>query len=323
MEPVAGPIWRVKMREELQRFARRRKLLNNSEEVIELIFKNQDLPFSLWAKTTYPRSVNIFCKVNCIVCNSESRISTKHLAKRTLVKEEVCLKCGSLEIYKREEWRDANSKAQKKIQSTPEQKRKNALGVSKFWRENPEKLEQMRQTMLSKYENPEYKEKVAKARGKNSHALSGEYTFKDGRVIEFGSSYELCFLIWLENQPQYKIVRKCKFYIKYNHNGRLRYYYPDYVLISDTKKMIVEIKSVVPHYYDESKNAAKVEAAEKFIKENNFDSYWFIDEAEAEQIGLLLKRSTKIKPLCKELHSESRIKLFSNKKELQYIGRIQ
>ena len=33
--------------------------------------------------------------------------------------------------------------------------------------------------------------------------------------------------------------------------------------------------------------------------------------------------SLPIKPLCKELHSENRIKLFSKKKELQYIGRIQ
>ena len=195
------------MREELHKFARRRKLTKNSEEVIELIFNNQDLPFDLWAETTYPRSVNIFCKINCIVCNSESRVHTKHLAKRTLIKEEICMKCGSLEIYKRDEWAEANSKAQKKIQSTPEHKLKNSIGVSKFWKENPEKLEQMKQKILSNYENPEYKERIAKARGKNHHALSGEYTFKDGRVIEFGSSYELCFLIWLEAQPQYKVIR--------------------------------------------------------------------------------------------------------------------
>lgn len=310
------------MDEELYKFARRRKLLKCDEEVIEYIFNGEDIPFPLWSKKTYPRSVNVFCEINCIACGEKSRATTKHLAKRTLLKEEVCLKCGNAEVRKKDEWLKINSEAQKKVQSTPEQKLKNSLAVKKFWKENPEKKELVRQKLLSYYEDPAYKKMVAEARTKNLHALSGKFKFRNERWVEFGSSYELCFLMWLEDQEGVSQIRKCKFYIEYNHKNRLRFYYPDFLLVKNGKRIIVELKSRKTPFFDELKNQAKIVATEKFIKEMNYDGYWFIDEEEADCVGLKFKRSARIKPICKVLHKENRIKLFSKEKELRYIGRI-
>jgi hypothetical protein len=310
------------MTEELYKFAKRRKLLKLSEAIIQLIYDEIDLPFELWIRESYPRSKNIYCEINCIICNQQSRISTKHLAKRTLIKEEICMKCGNNEVYKRIEWIKANSEAQKKIQSTPEQKLKNSQGVTRFWNENPEKKEQVRQKLLSYYEDPKYKKMVAKSRGKIFHALAGEYKFRNKNWIEFESSYELCFLIWLESQNEYHTIRKCKFYIEYEYEGRIRYYYPDFVIMNNNEKIIVELKSTKPFYYDEKKNTAKIKATENFINRANFDRYWFIEENEAQDIGLIFKRSSKIKPLCKKLFRENKIKLFSKEKERRYIGEV-
>lgn len=319
MGPARGSKEVKKMEDYLRKFAKKRKLTKCSKEILELIYQNKDIPFSIWSKEKSVKSKNVFCSLTCIKCGRIERKSTKYLAKRTLILEEICTKCGKYEIYNRKEWLRANSEAQKKIQSTPEQKRKNAEGVSKFWKNNPDIKEQVRQKLLSYYEDPKYKKMVADSRSKNFHALSGKYKFRN-KWVEFGSSYELCFLLWLENKTEYQVPRKCKFHIEYEYKERIRYYYPDYILLKNNEKILVEIKSKKYPFFDEEKNNAKIKYTEKFIANNNIDKYWFIDEDIAKNIGLIFKRSSRIKKTCKDLYSEDKLILFSKEKKKRYIG---
>lgn len=291
-----------------------------SQEIIDLVLSGMDIPFKLWSETRYPRSKSVFCKISCNICGNVSRIDTKHLSKRVMVFEEVCGKCAISYVTKNPEWIAKNSASQKLIQSTPEQKRKNAEGVSRFWQENPDKKEQVRQKLLEKYKDPKYKKMVLNSRGRSTFALSGEYFFRDKSWIEFGSSYELCFLLWAENALEISSIRKCKFSIPYFFEEKDRLYFPDFLIVKNGKKIIVENKSIFNYFFDSKKNEAKVFATLDFLKKMGYDSYWFIDEDEAKKINLTLKRSSGIKLLCKILYKKNKLKLFSEKHMKRYIG---
>jgi hypothetical protein len=102
--------------------------------------------------------------------------------------------------------------------------------------------------------------------------------------------------------------------------NRIHHYLPDFLIFKNNKKIIVEIKSTKNNFFKEDKNKQKIIATQKFIKEMNYDEYWFIDELEAEKIDLEFRRSNGIKSMCKLLHSQSKIKIFSEKKLKDYVG---
>ena len=300
-------------------FIKKRKYTKYNKNIIRYIYEGKDIPFSEWITYTYPRSKNVFCSINCIKCYQKTRLPTKRLARRVLIKDELCIKCAAESIYTNQHWLAANSEAQKRIQSTPEQKLKNAEGVSRFWKNNPDKKEQVRQKLLDRYKDLSYKERVCKA-SKQLFALSGMYHFRKKSWIEFESSYELCFLMWAENIANIKWIRKCKFYIPYIYENKPRMYFPDFLISRDGKKIITEIKSIKTPFYNEEKNNAKIIATQEFINSMSYDGYYFIDEAEAEKIGMELRRSARIRLICKRLYAENKLKLNSKKHIEKYLG---
>ena len=99
------------------------------EEVKNQVAEKGSITFELYLQNINIKSRKIFCKFNCIVCSDEELISTKALGKRIFVKEAVCRKCIGGFFTKKPEWIQKNSEAQKKIQSTPEQKLKNSIEI--------------------------------------------------------------------------------------------------------------------------------------------------------------------------------------------------
>jgi hypothetical protein len=309
------------MDEKIYNFAKKRKLLNCDESVIDYIYKNIDIPFDIWVNKKLPRSKNVYCEINCKSCKNISRINTKHLYKRSTLRDEICLKCGGREVRKMEEYRKRNSDAQKIAQNKPEQKLKNANAVSKFWSENPEVKEVVRQKILKLYDNPKYKERVMNSRGKSQFSLSGRFLFRGESWVEFGSAYELSFLIWAAKNKDVTLIRRCKFYINYIYENRSRSYYPDFFIIMNNQKSIVEIKSIKNPFFDSNRNNIKCAAAQDFVKKMNYDSYLFIDEDESIKLGISLKRTSAIKKVCKQLSSEGLLEL-SSRHINKYIGCI-
>lgn len=269
------------------------------------------------------KTKSIFVKFVCDNCNNEVLCRCYQVLKRKSYLKKICYTCLPKVMCNNVEWRKKNSDAQLLIQSTPEQKLKNSLGVSKFWKENPEIKQQMAENVKKAYEDPEVRERWLRSMDhKQASALAGIYKFDSGIELEFGSSYELCFLKYIEETHPDWIIRRCEWTIKYRFNERNKTYLPDYLLILNDKKILIEIKSTRFQYYDANKQKAKLESINSLISGGNIDEYWFIDEEHELAKSIDFKRSTKIKPLCKILYKNNKLKLFSKDKQLKYIGSI-
>lgn len=296
------------------------------EEVRNQVAENGAITFELYVKNINIKSRKIFCKFHCIVCNQEELVSTKALGKRIFIKEAVCRKCIGGFFTKKPEWLEKNSEAQKKIQSTPEQKLKNAIGVSNFWKNNPEAKKRVGEKISKRYqEDPEYRRKVNEGSSKNQFSLKGFFFFRKEFWIKFESSYELCFLVWAEQNTNIKKIRRCDFSIQYEFSNKKFNYFPDYVVFYGEQKVLTEIKSTRSFHFlnRKDKESAKIFSAENFIKENDFDRYDYISEEHDLSRNIGFKRSSGIKKMCKILYSEERMKLTSKRHIQNYIGVVE
>lgn len=141
-----------------------------------------------------------------------------------------------------EGWRKRNSEAQLKVQSLPETRKKNAESVSRFWRENPDRLESMRQSVLLANQRPEVRARRRAVESWNGRGISGDYLSKWG-WLHFDSSYELAFIIALEEDLSVLKVNRGPL-IEYEYLDRNRTYHMDFeVIFVDRQKWWAEIKS--------------------------------------------------------------------------------
>jgi len=87
--------------------------------------------------------------------------------------------------------------------------------------------------------------------------------------IKYRSSWELKFLQWADNNPNIKKIISEGIKIPYYYKGKLRNYYPDFVILYKDKKLLIEIKP--KNMIMNEQNQAKFNAAKKFAKEKNLD----------------------------------------------------
>lgn len=296
------------------------------EEVKTQMSEYGFIDFDTYSRFRNLKSRKIFCKFNCSSCSEEEILSTKAIGKRIFVKEAICRKCVSKYMATHPDWIQKNSEAQKKIQSTPEQKLKNSIGVSNFWKNNPDVKERVAKKIAKRYqEDAEYRRKVNDGSRNNTFSLKGEYLFRDSFWIKYESSYELCFLIWAEKNKDISKIRRCNFSIEYTFDNSKFNYFPDYVIFIDELKYLVEIKSIKNFHYTKrkEKELEKINTAKKFVKENNFKEYLFISEEHALANEISFRRSSGIRPLCKLLNSVGKLKINSEKHRLKYLGVIK
>lgn len=178
----------------------------------------------------------------CVACGASHLTDFKHLNKRKRIKAALCPDCVMGAVKTNKEWLLANATAQLKIQSTPEQKAKNAAGVSKFWAENPGKLESMRQSVIAAQQRPDLKEKYRVREAWNGRGISGDYHSRWG-WITFDSSYELAFLTALEVRNDVALVKRGPI-IEYLHDSVGRNYHMDFeVHFASGQRWWCEVKS--------------------------------------------------------------------------------
>lgn len=286
-------------------------------------YYNNSIPvsFEIYKKYNFIKSRKLKCQIQCIVCNNIQIKSFKELSKRTLVKEEVCNDCVLKVATSSIEWRKKNSEAQLKIQSTLEQKMKNALGVSNFWLNNPEKKKIVSDKLKAYYQNKEFKNKYLKNNKVGFTSLSGTLKTKYGN-LKFDSSYELCFLLWTEKQIDIKYIDRVNFWIPYLLNEKIKHYQPDFIITKyDNSKILIEIKSSKSPFYNKNIVSLKENAALSYIKENNINEYKLINEDHILSKEINFIRTCRIRCLCKILYSENRLELSSNILKERYIGK--
>lgn len=183
-----------------------------------------DYDFYLRRKNIYS-SKTLRVKFVCEVCGAAHESDFKHLNRRKVVTGPVCPECVMCVATADAGWRERNSEAQTKIQSLPEQKAKNAAGVSRFWANNPEKLASMRESVIAANQREDVRARLRTRQTWNGRGVSGDYLSIWG-WLAFDSSYELATLLALESNTDVKLVTRGPV-IEYELDGK-RQYFVDY-----------------------------------------------------------------------------------------------
>lgn len=222
---------------------------------------------------------------------------------------ELCGDCAVSEIKKTPQFAEANRVAQKKVQSKPEQRRKNSESVKKFWANNPDKKEIMRGKLLSKWQEPEFL-KAAQSKGgcSSGRGTQGEYTRDCGDIVPFDSTYELGFLMWLDSVRPDTQVRRCENPYIYTLSGKRRQFFPDFEFGSTNCPTIVEIKSEFIAKKRPDALIAKKECMNGLVESGEINAFYYIDEKKAESLGIdfLRRRRNSVLSILK---AEGRIRL--------------
>ena len=250
---------------------------------------------------------------NCVNCGESHESDFKHLNKRKVVFGAFCPKCVMKASSSDEGWRERNSKAQLKIQSLPEQRAKNAAGVSKFWADNPEKLASMRENVIAAHQREDMREKIRGRATWNGRGISGDYLSKWGWIL-FDSSYELATLLALEKNDNVQSVKRGPI-IEYTFDGERQYFVDYEVSFLDGIKWWCEVKSgyVARRREKIDKLRAKLAAALELIRLGHADKILLITEKNSQEIlGIKMPRGTYLAAMFKA-HSDKII--FARKKE--------
>jgi hypothetical protein len=216
-------------------------------------------------------------KINglCTNCqNSFSMTQVKSLRKRSFNLLELCNRCYlNYRCYSNPEWLLKNKKAQLISQNKPEQKLKNAIGVSASWTKERRKKfsdlltnrwkncsEEERERMLKPLRWTDTKDSYYETAFKKSvKGISGEYN-----GISYQSLLELSFLLTCEERGV-TVARYESEGIEYlDEKNKKRLYYPDFIIYG---KVIIEIKGhIFGGQSGEKIIYLKTEAAKKFCQ---------------------------------------------------------
>jgi hypothetical protein len=263
------------------------------EEIRDAIALNKPTTYEVYLKYKHIcSSRSALVKIICSVCGSEHISNFKQLNRRLVVTDQVCPKCVMSVATSDSGWRKRNSEAQLKIQGTPEQKKKNALGVSKFWRDNPDVLERMRRNLLLTNQRQDVIDRYA-TRKWNPRGISGDFSSKWG-VISFDSSYELATLLALESMPNTLCVTRGPV-INYQLDGREHIYLVDFeVNFLGGKVVWFEVKSWFTQTRKDriEKIKEKILSASEAAKAKNVEFVVVSEENSKEVLGVEMPRGT-------------------------------
>lgn len=221
--------------------------------------------FKLYGKCEKCQKDFKYCAVKKFLSNRKNKIENWN----------VCQKCWLLsQTSENKVWIEKNRQAQLIAQNKPEQKKRNANGVSKSWNEERKKKES--NYLKNKWAtNKEFADKCLKNLDWTSKkddrydrimsaslgvgGLKGLYN-----NIRYESALELSFILWCENE-QIPIKRYDLQAIEYFDKDKTRFYIPDFIIYTDE---IVEIKGSGLYYNKNyERNLLKIEAAKKkFLK---------------------------------------------------------
>lgn len=251
----------------------------------------------------------------CVNCNSNFIYSKvkKFLAsrKKSLDKKnqwDTCQKCWlKIKTVNNPLWIEGNRKAQLIAQNKPEQKRKNADGVSKSWTDDRKKKESDK--LKEKWRDDEAFKKVALFNiswtnpDHPNHKQMIQKTLGTGGLsgccngIKYDSALELSYIFYCDDN-NIDIKRYDLPPIEYlDEHNKKRYYIPDFII---NNNIIVEIKGK-GLYYNRNflRINIKLEALKKWCLNNKYEALFLIEGDD------ILKRNYK---KARKLHHETKKK---------------
>lgn len=214
--------------------------------------KNNPIEYNDYIKYKEFISGKKWVRIKCKTCNEYGILQIRKFTNRKyLPGEQICNNCIMKEVTNIEEWKHINSEAQKIAQNIPERKAR------------------MSKILKDKFKNDD---EFAKKITTWSDRLCGEY---DG--IRFLSSWELSVIILF-----YGNIKNSSIKIPYiDGKGDKRFYLPDFDLIIDNKKILIEVKGK----YKEN-DYIKIKTTRELIKNKqiDYDYYWVIDGSNIKNI---------------------------------------
>jgi len=213
------------------------------------------VPFSVMRKHSASHYLKWRVFGICKKCGEKFESSWHNIwLKKAFRGKEICGKCARREQFT-EEWRKHNSESQKKVQGTPEARKRMSDILKKAWSENPAIRQKISDSLRRVYaNNPELKKKIGDAlrrrwkdpanhekfTGHNYH--HGWFVCRFGRIY-FASSWELMFLLWCEKCRDVSLVKRCCDHLPYRKpDGGIANYYPDFECQIGSDTCVVEIK---------------------------------------------------------------------------------
>ena len=225
---------------------------------------------------------NFQLKCSCEVCGVDFVFTqVKSFRKRDCSEmRELCNSCYlNFRCYSNPEWLQKNSQAQLISQNKPEQKLKNALGVSQSWSRERRELESVRMRDRWKQSTEEQKQKMLNNLNWTDYSNDGFYknmrktawrggSFGEFNGIPYESILELSFLIECF-QREIPVKRYNLGGVNYfDPHGKKRVYFPDFIIFN---RVVVEVKGHIwGEDYGYSVFKQKTEAAKKHLTSLNF-----------------------------------------------------
>jgi len=113
-------------------------------------------------------------------------------------------------------------------------------------------------------------------------SIKCEYVFKEEK-IKCDSKVEYSCLNYFETNFKIKSMKRCNFYLEFQHEGVKRRYVPDFIIETENEKFIIECKTEIgknkdvsrkwSYYYDTIEEKKK--ALEKFCEKEGFKSFFY------------------------------------------------
>ena len=156
------------------------------------------------------------------------------------------------------------------------------------WKKRKEISEKCKQNMIEQFKDG--RRKVPEF----CTARCGTLKTVKGGVVQYRSLWERSFAKKLDATASVIKFRYERRPIEYQYNGEQHFYFPDFeVEFRNGRKMIIEIKApyLLTHVESKAQQFVKLQAAEKFCKENGFE-YRLLLHAPPYSIHKIMKRTT-------------------------------
>lgn len=237
---------------ESKRLIRKKDAYNNSNESYYSVIS---VPFDLMVQHNVSKHIKWTVDGTCTKCGKRFTSAWNNLwLKKAFCGLEVCGKCSRKEQFTKE-WRHNNSEAQKRVQGTPEAKKKMSEILKLSWKNDPDRKVRISKSLKKVYDgNVELRKKIGDASRRNwqrpgyQEQVTG-YGYHHGwcivgdQRIYFASSWELMFLVWCENNKVVKSFKRNIDSIPYmKPNGGMALYHPDFDVNISGVDTVVEVK---------------------------------------------------------------------------------
>ena len=268
------------------------------EVILELKERKNEIDSEIYFKYLefWPK-MKKFVIGKCYECGNLCKNRTDKIRYRKYSNDKLlCSKCISVECSKHEEFIRNNSNAQIIAQNKPETKLKMSISLKKAW-QNEEVAKKWILGIASYAKSEESREKISKASKKlwqteeyrskmldrfvGFRGVSGIFKSKFSGEIRFDSTYEFFYLFY---QDINKIeIKRFNREIKYLLNDEIKGYRPDFI---DNNNNLIEIKSsYIKKINGLDELNSKRYSALKFIKENNYNDYFLLEERDLKLMG--------------------------------------